>query len=139
MEAVPRPETELLVERADNWTLERMAVTDRNILRLGAFEMLYGGTPERVAINEAVELAKRAKEIIGVAKSVFGDGYQDYMEIQFRAGIYQALPTGLTGAAGLTGTTGLTGATGITGGTGATGASGAAGGTGTSGATGATP
>ena len=49
----------LLVERADNWTLERMAVTDRNILRLGAFEMLYGGTPERVAINEAVELAKR--------------------------------------------------------------------------------
>jgi transcription antitermination protein NusB len=49
----------LLVERADNWTLERMAVTDRNILRLGAFEMLHGGTPERVAINEAVELAKR--------------------------------------------------------------------------------
>jgi N utilization substance protein B len=49
----------LLVERADNWTMERMAVTDRNILRLGAFEMLYGGTPDRVAINEAVELAKR--------------------------------------------------------------------------------
>jgi N utilization substance protein B len=50
---------ELLVARADNWTLERMAVTDRNILRLGAYEMLHGGTPERVAINEAVELAKR--------------------------------------------------------------------------------
>jgi N utilization substance protein B len=49
----------LLIERADNWTLERMAVTDRNILRLGAYEMLHGGTPERVAINEAVELAKR--------------------------------------------------------------------------------
>ena len=49
----------LLVERADNWTLERMAVTDRNLLRLGAFEMLHFGTPERVAINEAVELAKR--------------------------------------------------------------------------------
>jgi N utilization substance protein B len=49
----------LLEERADNWTLERMAVTDRNILRLGAYEMLYGGTPQRVAINEAVELAKR--------------------------------------------------------------------------------
>jgi len=49
----------LLVERADNWTMERMAVTDRNILRMGAYEMLYGGTPERVAINEAVELAKR--------------------------------------------------------------------------------
>jgi N utilization substance protein B len=49
----------LLVERADNWTLERMAVTDRNLLRMGAFEMLHFGTPERVAINEAVELAKR--------------------------------------------------------------------------------
>lgn len=49
----------LLVERADNWTLERMAVTDRNVLRLGAYEILFGGTPERVAINEAVELAKR--------------------------------------------------------------------------------
>jgi transcription antitermination protein NusB len=48
-----------LVERADNWTMERMAVTDRNILRMGAFEMLFGGTPQRVAINEAVELAKR--------------------------------------------------------------------------------
>ncbi|MCI0358654.1 MAG: transcription antitermination factor NusB [Planctomycetaceae bacterium] len=48
-----------LVERADNWTMERMAVTDRNILRLGAYEMLFGGTPQRVAINEAVELAKR--------------------------------------------------------------------------------
>src|SRR5256885_4483189 len=42
----------LLVERADNWTLERMAVTDRNILRLGAYEMLHGGTPERVAIKD---------------------------------------------------------------------------------------
>src|SRR5690606_10492188 len=55
-----RAETDrLLVERADMWTLVRMAVTDRNILRLGAYEMLHGGTPDRVAINEAVELAKR--------------------------------------------------------------------------------
>ena len=36
-----------------------MAVTDRNVLRLGAFEILYTETPDRVAINEAVELAKR--------------------------------------------------------------------------------
>ncbi|MFV1967407.1 MAG: transcription antitermination factor NusB [Pirellulaceae bacterium] len=50
---------ELLAERADNWSLDRMAVTDRNILRLGAFEMLYAETPGRVAIDEAVELAKR--------------------------------------------------------------------------------
>ena len=36
-----------------------MAATDRNILRLGAFEILYTETPGRVVINEAVELAKR--------------------------------------------------------------------------------
>ena len=34
-------------------------MTDRNILRLAAFEMLYTETPDRVVINEAVELAKR--------------------------------------------------------------------------------
>ena len=50
---------EILSSRADNWALERMAVTDRNVLRLGAYEILYTETPGRVAINEAVELAKR--------------------------------------------------------------------------------
>ncbi|MBI82981.1 MAG: transcription antitermination factor NusB [Planctomycetaceae bacterium] len=50
---------ELLSKTAENWSLERMAVTDRNVLRLGAFEILYTETPDRVAINEAVELAKR--------------------------------------------------------------------------------
>jgi len=49
----------LLVETAENWSLERMAVTDRNVLRLGAYEIIYTKTPDRVAINEAVELAKR--------------------------------------------------------------------------------
>ena len=50
---------ELLAQTADNWSLERMAATDRNVLRLGAYEILYSDTPDRVAINEAVELAKR--------------------------------------------------------------------------------
>ena len=50
---------QLLTETAENWSLERMAVTDRNVLRLGAFEIIYTDTPDRVAINEAVELAKR--------------------------------------------------------------------------------
>ncbi|HTQ37639.1 MAG TPA: transcription antitermination factor NusB [Pirellulales bacterium] len=49
----------LLVRTAENWSLERMAATDRNVLRLGAFEILYTQTPGAVAINEAVELAKR--------------------------------------------------------------------------------
>ncbi len=50
---------ELLAQRAKNWSLKRMAVTDRNVLRLGAFEILFTDTPDRVAINEAVELARR--------------------------------------------------------------------------------
>ena len=52
----------LLVERADNWTLERMAVTDRNILRLGAYEMLYGGTPERVWYQRMNRLAEELRQ-----------------------------------------------------------------------------
>lgn len=55
-----RPELDQALEqKTDNWTLERMAVTDRNVLRLGAYEILHADTPGRVAINEAVELAKR--------------------------------------------------------------------------------
>lgn len=50
---------EWLSNLAQNWTLSRMAVLDRNILRLGAFEIVYTETPGQVAINEAVELAKR--------------------------------------------------------------------------------
>ena len=50
---------ELLEKTAENWSLARMANTDRNVLRLGAFEILFAETPERVAINEAVDLAKR--------------------------------------------------------------------------------
>jgi len=50
---------DLLTKTADNWSLARMAATDRNVLRLGAYEILYTDTPDRAAINEAVELAKR--------------------------------------------------------------------------------
>jgi N utilization substance protein B len=50
---------DLLSKTADNWSLGRMAATDRNVLRLGAYEILYTDTPDRAAINEAVELAKR--------------------------------------------------------------------------------
>ncbi len=49
----------LLGKTADNWRIERMAVTDRNVLRLGAFELLFTDIPGPVAIDEAVELAKR--------------------------------------------------------------------------------
>ncbi len=53
-------ELDVMLERhAENWSLTRMAATDRNILRLGAFEIRYTDMPDRVAINEAIELAKR--------------------------------------------------------------------------------
>ena len=55
-----RQEMDVLIERAAaNWSLHRIASTDRNVLRLGAYEVLYSDTPDRVAIDEAVELAKR--------------------------------------------------------------------------------
>jgi N utilization substance protein B len=51
---------EMISGVAENWRLDRMAAIDRNILRLGAFEMLFcPDVPTKVAINEALELAKR--------------------------------------------------------------------------------
>jgi N utilization substance protein B len=50
----------LISEVAENWRIDRMAAIDRNILRLGAFEILYcPDVPTKVAINESLELAKR--------------------------------------------------------------------------------
>ena len=50
---------EMISETSDNWDMPRMPVIDRNILRLGTHELLHcSDTPPRVAINEAIELAK---------------------------------------------------------------------------------
>ena len=44
---------------APSWPLGQMAIVDRNVLRMAVYELMFGGeTPPRVAINEAVELAK---------------------------------------------------------------------------------
>ncbi len=49
-----------LTQAAENWRLVRMAAVDRNILRLGAFELLFTReTPPAVAFDEAIELARR--------------------------------------------------------------------------------
>ena len=42
-----------------NWSIRRMATIDRNVLRMATYEMLYGGVPGPVAINEAIEIARR--------------------------------------------------------------------------------
>jgi N utilization substance protein B len=49
-----------LEKYSDNWTLSRMAVIDRNLLRMAASELMYSKTvPPKVAIDEAVEIAKK--------------------------------------------------------------------------------
>jgi len=45
--------------RAEHWRIERMAVVDRNILRLAVNEFLFENTPHTVVINEALEIARR--------------------------------------------------------------------------------
>ncbi len=50
---------DLIRQVSHHWRLERMARVDRNILRLGASELMRGDVPQRVVLNEAVELAKR--------------------------------------------------------------------------------
>lgn len=45
--------------RAEHWRIERMAIVDRNVLRLAVFEFLHQDTPDTVAINEALEIARR--------------------------------------------------------------------------------
>ena len=53
-----------LQKYAENWALSRMAVVDRNILRLGTYELLFlDDIPSKVTINEAVELAKRFGDV----------------------------------------------------------------------------
>ena len=55
-----REEVDARIEAiAANWSLKRMAATDRSVLRLGAYEILFSDMPPRVAIDEALELAKR--------------------------------------------------------------------------------
>ena len=49
----------LLAEHAQGWSLERMPAVDRNVLRLGVFEMLYDDdVPDAVAVSEAVALVR---------------------------------------------------------------------------------
>jgi transcription antitermination factor NusB len=51
---------DLIAKFAEHWDLDRMAVVDRNLLRAGIWELLWGvDVPPKVAINEALEIARR--------------------------------------------------------------------------------
>lgn len=43
----------------DNWTIDRLNKVDQVILKVGIYELIYGDTPDVVAINEAIELSKK--------------------------------------------------------------------------------
>lgn len=52
---------EIIIKAAPEWPLDKIAIVDRNILRIGLYELLHANreeVPPRVAINEAIELAK---------------------------------------------------------------------------------
>jgi transcription antitermination protein NusB len=69
-----------ITAKSDHWRLDRMAVVDRNILRLAVYEMTDVGTPAPVVIDEALELARKFSTdesvafINGVLDAVRRDG-----------------------------------------------------------------
>ena len=51
---------EVITKSTQNWRIKRMAIVDRNVLRLATFELLYrDDIPAKVSINEAINLAKK--------------------------------------------------------------------------------
>ncbi len=75
-----------IVKYATEWPLDQITAIDRNILRLGMYELLYTETPPRVVINEAIEVAK---SFGGSASGKFVNGvlgalYSDKPDVQNR-------------------------------------------------------
>lgn len=71
---------EKIAKYATNWHLERMAVVDRNILRMSCFELVFReDIPPKVSINEAVELAKKYS---GVEAGKFVNAILDKIKLE---------------------------------------------------------
>jgi len=71
---------EYISRYATNWRLERMAYVDRNILRMGCYELIFcADIPVKVAINEAVELAKKYS---GSEAGKFVNGILDKVKLE---------------------------------------------------------
>ena len=75
---------ELIGQCAEHWDLDRMAVVDRNLLRIAVYEMLWQpDVPPKVAINEAIEIAKK----FGTAESSrFVNGVLDRVHRELHPG-----------------------------------------------------
>lgn len=76
---------ERIKSRAEHWRISRMAVVDRNILRLAVYEFLFEKTPHTVVINEALEIARR---------------FSTYEATQFINGILDAIKNDLNSEIG---------------------------------------
>lgn len=73
----------IIKEVAQNWDLSRMATIDRNILRLGTYELLHReDIPPKVSINEAIELGKRYST---AESGTFVNGILDHIKSGFAA------------------------------------------------------
>jgi len=71
-----------IIQYATNWRLERMAFVDRNILRLGSYELMFReDIPPKVSINEAVELAKKFS---GPEAGKFVNGILDKIKLEVK-------------------------------------------------------
>jgi transcription antitermination protein NusB len=79
----------LITEHAPEWPLKQISIVDRNILRIGIYELKYNDTiPPKVAINEAIELAKKyggdnsSKFINGVLGAIYKEITGEELEVE---------------------------------------------------------
>lgn len=77
----------IITQAAPHWPMEKMGIVDRNILRLGVYELLFGdkkAVPPKVAIDEAIELAKEfSGENTGkFVNGVLGAIYREYQNLE---------------------------------------------------------
>jgi N utilization substance protein B len=82
---------EIIKKSAPQWPIEQISIVDRNILRIGIYELVFGdkkAVPPKVAINEAIELAKGfGGENSGkFVNGVLGTVYKVYQEIEEKKG-----------------------------------------------------
>ena len=81
----------LIRRHSQNWRLERMAVVDRNILRMAVSELLYTDTPRVVVIDEAIEIARRFSTEYS---SEFVNGILDAIQQELEAATEERLDGG---------------------------------------------
>lgn len=107
-----RADLDLVIEKAaPEWPLERIALVDRNVLRLGLFELLFSDrekVPAKVAINEAIELAKNfggensgrfVNGVLGAVYKELGEPGKDEVSKKKKDVPYDQLPVQKLGGA----------------------------------------